>query len=100
MTGAGSGYPETHDSFTCRVIEAVTALAGSPGTTVVATSGGVIAVAAAHLLGMGVDQWPALARVTVNGAVTKIISGRTGVNVSTFNDHAHLETDRSMITYR
>jgi len=100
VAGGGSGYAETHDAFTRRVLAAVTSLADRPGTTLVSTSGGVIAVAAAHFLGLRVEQWPSLARVTVNGSISKLISGRTGINVSTFNDHAHLEADRSMITYR
>jgi len=32
--------------------------------------------------------------------MTKLISGRPGTHLLTFNDHAHLEHDRSLITYR
>jgi hypothetical protein len=46
------------------------------------------------------DRWPVLARIIVNGSITKIISGRTGTNLLTFNDYAHLEGDRSLVTYR
>jgi hypothetical protein len=64
------------------------------------TSAGVIAVVCARLLGLRVEEWPALARVMVNASLTKVISGRTGQRLLTFNDHAHLEHDRALITYR
>jgi hypothetical protein len=38
--------------------------------------------------------------VVVNASITKLITGQTGTNLLTFNDHAHLEGDRSLITYR
>ncbi len=38
--------------------------------------------------------------VGVNASITKVITGRTGRHLLTFNDHAHLESDRSLITYR
>jgi hypothetical protein len=50
--------------------------------------------------GTAADRWPALARVVVNTSVTRLITGRTGTHLLTFNDHAHLEGDRSLITYR
>ena len=96
----GSGYPETHGAFTARVQAVVAELAALPGTTMAVTSAGVIAVACAQLVGLPADRWPALARVVVNASVTKLITGRTGTRLLTFNDHAHLEGDRSLITYR
>jgi broad specificity phosphatase PhoE len=97
---AGSGYPETHGAFTARVRAVVAELAAWPGTTMAVTSAGVIAVACAQLTGLPADRWPALARVVVNASVTKLITGPTGTHLLTFNDHAHLEGDRSLITYR
>jgi hypothetical protein len=38
--------------------------------------------------------------VVVNASITKLITGQTGTHLLTFNDHAHLEGDRSLITYR
>jgi len=96
----GAGYPETHGAFTARVDASVTDLAAVPGTTLAVTSAGVIAVACAQLTGLPADRWPALARVVVNASLTKLITGSTGTNLLTFNDHAHLEGDRSLITYR
>ena len=79
---------------------AVAELAARPGTTLAVTSAGVIGVACAQLTGLPADRWPALARVAVNASLTKLITGSTGTNLLTFNDHAHLEADRSLITYR
>jgi broad specificity phosphatase PhoE len=95
-----AGYVESHDAFVDRVVAALDELTQTPGTSVAVTSGGVIAVAYAHVLGLPVQMWPALARVTVNAGITKFISGSTGINALTFNDHAHLESSRSLVTYR
>jgi broad specificity phosphatase PhoE len=96
----GTAYPETHAAFTTRVQAAVAELAALPGTTLAVTSAGVIGVACAQVTGLPADRWPALARVAVNASLTKLITGSTGTNLLTFNDHAHLEDDRSLITYR
>ena len=73
----------------------------------VATSGGPIAMAAALLVaGRAVDApalatlWAALNRVSVNTGVTKVIAGRRGLSMSTYNEHTHLETDARLLTYR
>ena len=95
-----AGAAESHDAFLGRVRAAVDDLAGEPGCTVAVTSGGVIAVACTQALGLPAGRWPALARVIVNGSITKFVSGRSGRNLVTFNDHAHLEDDRSLISYR
>jgi broad specificity phosphatase PhoE len=96
----GADYPEPHGAFTARVDAAITSLAAIPGTTLAVTSAGVIAVACAQLTGLPADRWPALARIAVNASITKLITGSTGTHLLTFNDHAHLEGDRSLITYR
>ena len=96
----GAGYPEPHGAFTARVDASITDLAAVPGTTLAITSAGVIAVTCARLTGLADDRWPALARVVVNASITRLITGPTGTHLLTFNDHAHLESDRSLITYR
>ncbi len=95
-----SGYRETHEAFVDRVLAATAEALDAPGTALVVTSAGVIGVLVAAVLGLDPDQWPALARITVNGSITKVISGRAGRSLLTFNDHAHLEHDRALITYR
>jgi broad specificity phosphatase PhoE len=96
----GTEYGESHDTFIERVQGAIGDLVTKPGGTVAVTSGGVIAAYCALSLGLPVERWPSLARLVVNASITKIISGRTGTSLVTFNDHAHLESDRALITYR
>jgi broad specificity phosphatase PhoE len=99
ISGA-TGYGETHDTFIERVQGAIGDLVVKPGVTVAVTSGGVISAYCALSLGLPVERWPSLARLVVNASITKVISGRMGTSLVTFNDHAHLESDRAMITYR
>jgi broad specificity phosphatase PhoE len=95
-----TGYSESHAAFIDRVLAAVGHLVAEPGGTVAVTSGGVIAAFCAQALGLPEERWPSLARLLVNASITKVISGHTGTSLVTFNDHAHLETDRALITYR
>jgi broad specificity phosphatase PhoE len=97
---AGGTGPEGHGTFIGRVSDVLEELTSAPGTTVAVSSAGVIAAACALALGAPVEGWPGMARMIVNASVTKLITGRTGTNLLTFNDHAHLEHDRSLVTYR
>jgi len=65
---------------------------------VVVTSGGVIAAVCSALLGVGGGAVVALNRVTVNGAITKVVSGSGGTSLVCFNEHAHLPGP--LVTYR
>lgn len=68
---------------------------------VVFTSGGPISWVAASLLGAGADVWSQLNPVTVNASVTKVVVGRRGATLVSFNDHSHLEgADGSLLSYR
>lgn len=102
--GENSPCAETWPKFTSRVTAAITELTTSLGrgeSAVVFTSGGVIAMAVADLIGGGVDGFLALNRVTVNAAITKIVCGRGGTSLISFNDHAHFEGDRAdLLSYR
>ncbi len=100
MSGGEQGYAESHDAFIGRVLAAAGDLIAAPGATVAVTSGGVIAAFCVRTLGLPVSRWPGMARLLVNTGITKVISGRSGTNLVTINDHAHLETDRALITYR
>lgn len=99
--GAESGYLETWAVFSSRVCSALDELSGSLGrseTVLVFTSGGPIGAAAANLLGAGPDVWLKLIRVTVNTGVTKIVVGKRGATLVSFNDHSHLNGE--LLTYR
>ncbi|OIH85385.1 histidine phosphatase family protein [Arthrobacter sp. UCD-GKA] len=94
-------YLETFAAFTSRVEQALrdaVAGLGSGESAVVVSSSGAIAWTASHLLNGGFDQWLPLNRVTVNSAVSKIVSGSQGTTLVSYNDHSHLPTP--WITYR
>lgn len=74
---------------------------GSGGTALVFTSGGVIAAVCAELLGLSADGFVAVNRVAVNGGLTKLVHGRSGTSLVSYNDHAHFEgAHRELLTYR
>jgi broad specificity phosphatase PhoE len=91
---------ESHDGFVGRCLAALDDLVQLPGTTLAVTSGGPIAVMTTHLMGLPTERWPEFARIVVNAAITKVTIGRSGTVLLTFNDHAHLESDRALMTYR
>jgi broad specificity phosphatase PhoE len=97
-------YDEGFAAFTARVDDALrrTLERLEPGrTAVVVTSGGPIAWVAASLLGAGAAVWVRLNPVTVNTSVTKVVVGRRGSTLVSFNDHSHLEGGgRRLLTYR
>jgi broad specificity phosphatase PhoE len=97
-------YDESFTAFGERVESALRRAAASleaKQTAVVFTSGGPIAWTAAALLGGGADVWTALNPVVVNASVTKVVVGRRGTTLVSFNDHSHLEGgDASLLSYR
>jgi broad specificity phosphatase PhoE len=100
--GADGGAGETWTAFRDRVSAAlrdVVADLGSGETAIVITSGGVIAACCVLALGVPEHTFVALNHVTVNAGITKIVSGRRGVSLVSFNEHAHLEGD-GLVTYR
>ncbi|CAM4027353.1 histidine phosphatase family protein [Kibdelosporangium persicum] len=74
---------------------------GSGQTGVVFTSGGVIAAVCASLWGLDTNGFVAVNRVSVNCGITKLVHGRSGTSLVTYNDHAHFEGGhRDLLTYR
>jgi broad specificity phosphatase PhoE len=71
---------------------------GRGETGMVFTSGGVIAAACVHVLGIDPRALPVLNRTSVNASITKIISGGRGVSLVSFNEHGHLEPH--LVTFR
>jgi broad specificity phosphatase PhoE len=98
----GGGWAAFADGAAAALTGLVRDLALAPGCdAVVFTSGGVVAAVCAGLLGLGADGVVALNRVAVNGGITKLVAGRTGVSLVAFNDHAHFEGPaRDLLTYR
>lgn len=105
---AGGDYDHDYDeSFTAfgeRVDAALRRTAerlSSKETAVVFTSGGVIARVVIALLGGTPRTWAQLNPVTVNSSVTKVVVGRRGMTLVSFNEHSHLEAaGDGFITYR
>ena len=97
-------YDESFPSFTARVASALAKVVddvGDDATAVVVTSGGPIARVTADLLGGDSDLHRRLAPVVVNASVTKVVVGRRGTTLVSFNGHSHLEAaDTSLLTYR
>ncbi|MEV4318876.1 histidine phosphatase family protein [Actinocrispum sp. NPDC049592] len=74
---------------------------GKGGTALVFTSGGVIGAVCTRLLGLDGAGFVAVNRVSVNAGITKIVSGRSGTSLVSYNDHAHFEGEhRELLTYR
>ena len=107
----GGGFDEEYDESFPRFGERVAAAlrgvgAGLPpaGVAVVVTSGGPVARIAAELLAGDAATIPTyrrLAPVVVNSSVTKLVLGRRGTTLVSFNEHAHLERAGSrLVTYR
>lgn len=91
------GWPAFQDGATA----ALAAVVARNRDAVVVTSGGILAALAARLLGVGSAGVVALNRVAANCAVTKVVVGRSGTSLVSYNEHAHLEgADSRLLTYR
>ena len=103
-----AGYHETFDAFGDRVTAALrrTAEAAGSGTALVLTSGGPVSWAVTTLLGADLERagrvrlWRRLNPVCVNSGVTKVVSGRRGLTLVSFNEHTHLDPEPDLLTYR
>ncbi len=105
--GAHDGeYAESFEAFTDRVGSALrrTAEAVGSGTALVLSSGGPVSWAVASLLTDEPDErrrlWRRLNPVCVNSGVTRLVTGRRGVTMVSFNEHAHLDGTPDLLTYR
>jgi broad specificity phosphatase PhoE len=100
----GGRCREPWPAFRDRALDAIAELAAGLARgheALVFTSAGITAAICAHLLEASADAFVALNRVAVNTGVTKLVHGRTGTSVVSFNDHSHLEgKDRALLTYR
>jgi broad specificity phosphatase PhoE len=100
---ADDDYHESFPAFAGRIEAALLAAAAQlpeKGTAVVVTSGGPIGLAVSQLLAGDASLWSQFNKVAVNAAVTKVINGRSGLTLSSYNDHSHFEHDRRLLTYR
>lgn len=101
MAGGNDGPHESFAAFSERVLAAFERLVdavASGGSAVAFTSGGPIAIVVAQLLTGDTQLWPKLNNVIINTSVTKIVVGRSGRTLVSFNEHGHLPAD--LVTYR
>ncbi len=102
--GRPVGAMGTWAEFTGRITAAVSdAVAGLPrgGTALVFTSAGVISAVCAGLLHLPPAGYLALNRTMANASITKLVSGRSGTTLVSFNEHGHFEgPHRDLLTYR
>lgn len=97
-----SAASETWPMFAKRVTAALHDVASGltrGQTALVATSGGVVAAIAQQLLGAPPSAFIGFNRVTVNAGFSKVVVGRSGTTLLSFNEHAHLDAAGS-VTYR
>lgn len=90
-------YDEPFPSFAARVRAALADLPNS-SPVVIVSSGGPISVVTAELIDGGRSAYRRLASVVINASVSKLISGRRGLTMVSFNEHAHLAGE--LLTYR
>lgn len=82
-------------------LDDVVASSGKGEQALVTTSGGVIAALCVGLLGAPDETMPALNRVVVNAGLTKVISGRSGTSLLSFNEHSHFDGEAAaLLSYR
>ncbi len=71
----------------------------SGATGVVVTSGGPITAVVAAAFDLGPSGVVAVHRVIANASITKVVVGRSGTSVVSFNEHGHVEA-AGLLTYR
>jgi broad specificity phosphatase PhoE len=102
--GPASGAHEPWPAFSGRVAAALEELGGALSTgeaAAVCTSGGVLAALAVQLLGVPAATLQPLNRVMVNVGITRVLIGRSGATLLSYNEQAHLTgVDRELLTYR
>lgn len=96
-------YAEPWTEFVDRARAGLDALADEAEeakSVLVFTSGGPVSAVAAALLGLGSDGWMRLNRTCANCSETKIVAGRSGTSLVTWNAHPWFDSDRAMLSYR
>ncbi len=102
--GADSPCAEPWPMFLARVravFDEVSSSLGRGERAVVFTSGGVISALCGVLLGDAARGMLSLNRVTVNAGLTKVVTGRSGTTLVSFNEHGHFDGEATdLLTYR
>ncbi|GAC1387744.1 MAG: histidine phosphatase family protein [Marmoricola sp.] len=93
VCGEDTPCRESWPAFRGRVRAALTALGDGLGhgeVGLACTSGGVMAAICVGLLAAEAQAFVLFNRVAVNGGVSRILYGRSGATLLSFNEHAHL----------
>jgi broad specificity phosphatase PhoE len=102
--GADGPCTEPWTTFNTRVGDALAELGGrlvSGQTALVCTSGGVLAALCTQLLGVPAETFVTFNRVTVNAGITRVLIGRSGATLLSFNEQSHLVRDGGkLVSYR
>lgn len=94
-------YAEPWPSFVDRARAGLSELAALDAKSIlVFTSGGPVSAAAASLLGLDSEGWMRLNRTCANCSETKIVAGRSGTSLVTWNAHPWFDHERELLTYR
>ena len=72
----------------------------SKENALVFTSGGPISAIVMKAMKLKDEQFIELQNRVINTSITKILIGKSGLSVSTYNDYSHLENDFNLVTYR
>lgn len=103
VDGADIG-PETYAMYAKRTRAAADRAADAAGSgknVLVVSSAGSITQLVAQLWDIPPQSWPQMSRTFVNTSITKILAGRSGLTLVSFNAHEHLAAlDSGLLTYR
>jgi broad specificity phosphatase PhoE len=92
---------EPFGDYRARLEAALRSVSSMSGTTLVVSSAGTIALASSLLMGAPATSWPGMQRVMANASLTKIVRGKRGLSLISFNEHGFLEGQPKVrVTYR
>jgi broad specificity phosphatase PhoE len=102
--GRAGTAAESWPAFSERVHSALLDLSRrlrSGQVALVCTSGGVLAALCTRLLAVAAPTFVKFNRVTVNAGISRVLLGRSGATLLSFNEQLHLVSgDESLVTYR
>ena len=99
INGTDGGWTKFSDGV-IGALAAIAAQVPQGSDAIVATSAGVTGTVAAHLLRAAPESAITLNKVSINTAITTVLSGSSGLTLLTFNEHAHVIGHEGMLTTR
>jgi broad specificity phosphatase PhoE len=97
--GEHDDYSESWQDFVTRVVGGLESLPDD-ANVLVFTSGGPVSAVSASSLGLSVESWLRFNRNTANCSETKVVTGRSGISLVTWNAHPWFDAERELISYR